>query len=67
MKYKRCEQNRRDCFACKGGKCRVLNNTRFIRPLTGKTYKCPFYKKVSEVSYETLVALESEEETNEED
>lgn len=46
MKYKRCEQNRHDCFGCDcDGKCVVLNNTIFKRR-NGTTYKCPFYKTV---------------------
>ena len=60
MKYKRCEQKRNDCFACKNGKCRILNDTHFVRPLTHRTYKCPFYKNKNAVPYSTLLALEEE-------
>lgn len=42
MNYKRCEQKRRDCFACHYGKCLILNNTHFEKG--GRKYKCPFYK-----------------------
>lgn len=45
MNYKRCEQKRRDCFACHYGKCLILNNTHFER--FGKKYKCPFYKSAN--------------------
>ena len=65
MKYKRCEQRRNDCFACKNGKCRVLNDTHFIIPRTNRAYKCPFYKPFNAVPYQTLLALEEEENNGE--
>ena len=38
MNYKKCDQNRKDCFAyCGAGKCFVLDDTKF-------NYPCPFYK-----------------------
>ena len=43
MNYKRCEQKRRNCFACHYGKCLVLNNTHFEKG--GRKYKCPFFKE----------------------
>ena len=61
MKYKRCEQNRHDCFACKNGRCRVLNDTHFIKPYTHKTYTCPFYKHKNTVPYSVLIELDEEE------
>ena len=60
MKYKRCEQKRNDCFACRNGKCRVLNDTHFVRGYNGRTYKCPFYKPMNAVPYSTIIALEEE-------
>ena len=57
MKYKRCEQKRNDCFGCVNGKCRVLNDTHFINPITRRQYKCPFYKQKQYVPYEMLVEI----------
>ena len=51
MKLKRCEQRLHDCFACTpSGCCKLLNNTTFKR--FGETYKCPFYKKKTELAYD---------------
>lgn len=48
MKYKKCSQKRFDCFGCnRNGHCVVLNNTEF-KTIKGKTYICPFYKKVEQ-------------------
>ena len=53
MKFKRCEQKRHDCFGCtSSGGCKVLNDTTF-KDDEGKTYKCPFYKRRTEVGYDT--------------
>lgn len=47
-KLVKCKQKRHDCFACtQKGNCRILVDTNF-KNHDGKTYKCPFYKKVIE-------------------
>lgn len=38
-----CEQNKKDCFAYKRGKCHILDNTHFETKDGVKD--CPFYKK----------------------
>ena len=67
--YKKCKQRLHDCFACdENGYCQVLKNTDFKRR-NGKTYKCPFYKKKSDVNYDFRqfdVAESDDDDENEE-
>lgn len=60
MKYYRCSQKRHDCFACNGnGCCVVLNNTEF-KTRKGKTYTCPFYKKVEQAGINAEQIIEGD-------
>lgn len=42
-----CEQDKKNCFAYREGKCRILDNTHFNRD-------CPFFKTRQQYEYDLL-------------